>query len=182
MNRQNGFTLVELMTTLAIVVIVMTVGIPSFATLIQNNRMTATINDFVTDLNLARSEAIKRGTRVTVCKSNDGQSCTDDGDWSQGWLIFVDNAAENATVDDGEIILRIHEKLRDTNSSLIGNQRVDDYISYVSTGFSRQTSGGIQNGTLIYCDDRGDTHAKALVLNNTGRININDNIAEGSCT
>lgn len=173
MRTLKGFTLIELMVTLAIAVIVLTVGVPSFMATIQNNRITTTVNDFVSDLNLARSEAIKRGSRVTLCKSADGNSCTQSGDWSQGWILFSDpndDASFNEDEEEGETLLRVHQALRDDNASLTGNQNLRDYISYIGTGFAQLTSGGIQNGTLVLCDSRdfGD-HARAIVLNRTGR-------------
>lgn len=180
MNSQNGFSLVELMATLAVAAILMTVAVPGFTTLIQNNRMTTTLNDFVSDLALARSEAIKRGSRVTLCKSADGQTCTNANDWTQGWIVFPD-PNNNATVDGGETLLRIHEAVRDNSASFVGNGNVADYISFVGTGFSRQINGLNQTGTLSLCDSRGDNAAKALVLNNTGRAYTEDSVAAGTC-
>lgn len=170
MKVDNGFSLVELMVTLVVATVVLTIAVPSFISMVQNNRMTAYVNDFITTLNVARSEAIKRGIRVTVCKSNNGTGCTTNGHWEQGWLSFVD-ANNNATVDNGETLLQVHEALRGKNTTLIGNSNVDDYISFAATGFSQQTSGALQPGTLILCDDRGfGKNAKGIVLNTTGRV------------
>lgn len=172
MRTLKGFTLIELMVTLAIAAIVLTVGVPGFMATIQNNRITTSLNDFVSDLNLARSEAIKRGSRVTLCKSDDGETCTQDGDWSQGWILFSD-PNDNANFDEGaesETLLRVHQALRDDDASLTGNSNLRDYISYMGTGFAQRTTGGVQNGTLVLCDSRGfGEHARAIVLNRTGR-------------
>ena len=69
MNRKAGFTLIELIITVALAAIIVTIGIPSFRTAILNNSRTAQVNEFVGVLNLARSEAAKRGLRVTICRS-----------------------------------------------------------------------------------------------------------------
>lgn len=79
MKNARGFTIVELMVTLAVLAIVLTLAVPSFNTLIQNNRMTTRANDVVTALNLARSEAIKRGANATVTATG--------GNWNNGWTV-----------------------------------------------------------------------------------------------
>lgn len=145
------------------------VAVPTLSTLMQNSRMTTNVNDFVTSLNIARSEAAKRGTKVTLCKSKNGNNCANSGDWEQGWILFVDTN-DDAVADVGETLLQVHQALTG-NVTLIGNGNVADYISYAATGFTRlKNGGGFQAGTLILCDDRGfGDQAKAVVLNNTGR-------------
>ncbi|MGB5729503.1 MAG: GspH/FimT family pseudopilin, partial [Thiogranum sp.] len=69
MMKTRGFTLVELLSTLAVAGILLTVGVPSMQDLIRNNRLTAATNLFVSSLNIARSEAIKQGRNATVCVS-----------------------------------------------------------------------------------------------------------------
>lgn len=103
MKRHTGFTLVELIVTLSLVAILATVGVPNFANFIANNRLTAQANELVTSLNLARSEAIKRSSRVSVCRSNNNTSCS--GTWNDGWIVFVD-ANTAGTVDGTDTVLR----------------------------------------------------------------------------
>jgi type IV fimbrial biogenesis protein FimT len=89
-----GFTLLELMITVAIAAILLGIAIPSFIGTIRSNRLTASANDFVTALNVARSEAVKRGRNVTVASKNA------DNHWEGGWDVFVDfnsNGAFNDT-------------------------------------------------------------------------------------
>ena len=90
-SRQRGFTLLELMITLAVLAILISTAIPAMRTTIQNNRMSGISNEFVTALQLARSEAIKRSAPVSVCASSDQASCT--GDWEDGWIVFRDGSA-----------------------------------------------------------------------------------------
>lgn len=170
MHALKGFTLIELMVALAIAMIVLTVGIPGFMATIQNTRITTTLNDFVSDLSFARSEAIKRGHRVTLCKSEDAISCTTKGNWAQGWILFAD-ANDDGIFNNQETLLRVHQAISSNSLSLTGNRNVQHYISYVSSGFSRRSSGAVQNGTLILCDSRGfGKHSRAIVINNTGRL------------
>ena len=109
MNRQLGFTLIELMITLAIAAIVMTIGVPSFQEMMRNNRAATHANEMLTGLNFARSEAAKRGVIVSLCPSADQASCAGT-DWAGGWIAFV-NPNGDATVDAGEQILRVWEPL-----------------------------------------------------------------------
>ena len=104
MKQHSGFTLVELMITLALVAILATIGVPNFMNFIVNNRLAAQTNELVSALNLARSEAIKRNTRVTVCRSNNGTGCG--GTWNNGWIVFVDGGT-GASVDAGDEVLRV---------------------------------------------------------------------------
>lgn len=91
LQRNNaGFTLIELMITLFVVAIIVTVGVPNFRTFIQNNRIAAQTNAFISAITLARSEALKRGQNVTVCASADQQTCASN-DWADGWIVFVDD-------------------------------------------------------------------------------------------
>ena len=106
MALQRGFTLIELIITMVVAGVLLAVAIPSFTAMIKNNRLATSANAFVTAANIARSEAIKRGVRVTVCKSADGASCTTSDDWDQGWIVFAD-LDNNATVDAGDTLTRI---------------------------------------------------------------------------
>lgn len=111
MNQQAGFTLIELVMVIVIAAILMAVGVPSFQTITTNNRIATDTNQLVSSLTLARSEAIKRGTPVSVCKTADGQACVTTGDWDQGWLVRVDNPNE---------VLRVFEVTSD-NSTVSSN-------------------------------------------------------------
>lgn len=91
-KNQKAFTLIELMVTLSILAIVMALAIPSFKSSVANNRSAGAGGELVTALNIARGEAIKRGSYVTICASDTGTSCLAAGNWAKGWLIFADDA------------------------------------------------------------------------------------------
>jgi type IV fimbrial biogenesis protein FimT len=165
----QGFTLVELMVTVSVLAIVLGFGVPGFQELILNNRITTQANEFVAALNFARSEAIKRGTRITVCKSSDGSNCSGSNNWDQGWLVFVDDN-NNAAVDGGEQILKVYSSLR--ASTLSGNGNVASYVSYVSSGFTQLTSGAFQAGTFTLCPDSSGS-GRSIVINAMGRAMVN---------
>ncbi len=166
MPVQKGFTLLELVITLAIAAIVVGLAAPSFSNMIQDNRLSSQTLDFVAALNLARSEAIKRRTRVTLCKSRNEADCSsNNNDWGQGWIVFVDNNANNQR-DGGETILRVHGPLSG-NNTLTGNRNFSNFIAYSPSGSSTQF------GTMSLCDPRRDnSKGKAIRINRTGRVMV----------
>jgi type IV fimbrial biogenesis protein FimT len=109
-TRQQGFTLVELMVTLAVAIILLAVGMPLFSGMAANNRATAQANTFLAGFKLARSEAVKRGAEVSVCAVADPAAtpviCGDNGDWPNGLLVFTD-ANTAGSVDGSDERLKL---------------------------------------------------------------------------
>lgn len=89
--RSKGFSLVELMVVLSIVGIAATIGLPSFVPLVSKIRMDGEISALQSGLNLARSEAVKRGLPVVVCPSTNGTSCASGTNWSTGWMVLLND-------------------------------------------------------------------------------------------
>ncbi|MCC6171228.1 MAG: GspH/FimT family pseudopilin [Gammaproteobacteria bacterium] len=102
-RRIRGFTLFELMLTLGLAAVLMGLAAPSVTNFMRSSRLSGASRDLLTDLTLARSEAVMRATRVTVCTSNNMTSCTNDG-WAQGRLVFVDGGAIR-TIDGADLVL-----------------------------------------------------------------------------
>jgi len=180
-SNSYGFTLIELLVTLVVAVVLLTIGVPSFNEFLKKNRLATTTNQFVTTLNLARSEAITRGIRITVCKSSDGATCVTTGSWDQGWIVFTD---ENNTTPPAfspaapvpETLLNVTSALN-ADMVLTGNANVANYISYIGSGQSQLTTGSFQAGTVSLCDDRTGNFGSNIVLNRTGRTSLNKGIA-----
>lgn len=166
--KQSGATLLELIVVLAVSAILLGIGIPSFSAFTGNSRLTSATNELVSSLHLARSEAIKRNSRVVMCTSATGTSCATSGDWHQGWLVFHD-ANNNAALDAGETMILARQAFP-AGLSLKGNTWVSQYISYTPSGATRLISGVLQVGTLTLCNelDASGT-ARQVIISSTGR-------------
>jgi len=167
----RGVTLLELLIALVIVSVMVTVGIPSFNSVMNNQRLTASTNEVVTAMNLAKSEAIKRVSYVTVCKSSNGTSCTNGGRWKDGWIVFANEGVVNLNkIDAGDEVIRIYPKLHDsidvTPSGTIGN-----FISFRPSG-TIGTNIANTSGTMTVCDERGAAYARGILVEATGRWRI----------
>jgi len=157
-----GFTLMEMMITLAIVGILLTVGVPSFIEFIQNSRRDAQLSDLTLAVQYAKSEAIKRNLRVSVCAVPGATTACNGGAtaWTDGWQVFVD-ANDNCVVDGGDILLRAWPALDGGNTLCFTG---GDRVRVQNTGMSPGS-----NGTFRVCDPRGTSQARGLVISNQGR-------------
>ncbi len=164
-SRAAGFTLMELLITIAVLTFLVTVAAPSFQATLRDTRLMTQTNLFIGALNLARSEAIKRGCRVTLCKTSDQQRCTSAGGYQQGWLVFVDTH-NFAAIDADETIIQVFAPVTG-GMTITGNSSVQDYVSYAANGASRLINGGFQAGAITLCQDIA---ARKIIINATGRL------------
>lgn len=88
----TGFTLIEIMVTVAIVGVFAAIALPSFSGLIERTRITKMTNELVSNLLFTKSEALKRDHSVTLCPSSDQANCNANKDFSTGWVIYLDCA------------------------------------------------------------------------------------------
>ena len=191
MKKSLGYTLIELMSMLAVVSILVSVGLPMLNVFFDSNRMVSNTNDLVAGLNIARSEAIKQQIRVTLCQSADTASCTGSGQWEDGWIVFQDPNG-NATVDGGERILRLNAAVDGQvtiRSNDVGNL-IASSVSFTSRGLPKALNGGAQSGTFRICDKRGlkvnadgvSTVARGIVLSPSGKVRSTNQLANiASC-
>ncbi len=173
-----GFTLIELVVTMAVAAILITIAVPNMRTFIQNGRLNTQINDLIGDLSLARSEAIKRRTNVGICVSTDGATCAGGGNWEIGRAIFVDSNNSNSW-DPGEPIMRFRERLAGTNTLTTDPAVLPDPIIFRSNGASSVQLGG-PVGLFNLCDERGASKGKQVSLNSMGQASVTTN-PPGAC-
>jgi type IV fimbrial biogenesis protein FimT len=98
MDKHSGFTLIELMISIVVLAVVLALGIPSFQEFIKNNRLAGQTNDLVMAIQMARNEAVKRGTGAVICASENQAICSDSDDWTTGWIVFSD-IDQNGTLE-----------------------------------------------------------------------------------
>lgn len=191
MKKHIGFTLIELMITLGIVAILLTVGVPSLKSFMQGNQLIATSNEILSALHVARNEAIKLNARVTICESDDGLTCTGSDDWKGGWIVFVDangdgvNTEETcADANEGtDCILRIHDAINDNQLTVTANNDISAF-TFTSRGLPKATNGASQSGIFSVCSTNSDgdpVGSRAVVLSLSGRSRVSDNTAVITC-
>ena len=168
-NSGDGFSLIELLIAVAIVGLLVLAAGPSYRHWIAAQELANHAHFLAGTLNLARSEAIKTGYRVNLCKSPDRQQCAADGSgWELGWILYVDEN-QDGDISAGEAVIRT-EGPPGNGITVRGNRPVSDYVSYTSLGHARMLSGALQMGTFVVCKPGQD--ALQVVLANSGRARV----------
>jgi type IV fimbrial biogenesis protein FimT len=160
--KQHGYSLYDLIITSA-VASVLGVGAIGMSGLLQDARMTTGVNQLMAQLSLARSEAIKRHSAITLCASTTSTECRGSRNWHDGWIIFLDLNG-NGRLEPGESILRVQDSpaIKSLNFGAWG-PGTGQWVTYEADGSTKQ------NGTFTFCDRRGAAKAKAVILLGTGR-------------
>ena len=179
MERHKGFTVVELLITIVVVSILLATGVPSILQMVKNNRVTMQANKLVTSVQLGRNEAVKRGTRTTVCAANTTlDDCAGSSNWANGWIVFSnldnDSTADTGTGEcddkkDEDCIMRTSEGIN--NSTLTGS---DNAIHFLPTGL---TDNGPVTFTLT-ANDCEKEQERSIIVTLQGHTTI----ASQACT
>jgi len=146
-TKNTGFTLVELMVTISILAIMLSIAVPSFSKMIKNNNIYAGTNELVSALILTRSEALKRSNDVTLCTSDDQTTCAGSSelDYGKGWVIFLDCNKDGAidaagvdcdndgVFDESDQIIKVHGPVNGLN---VANSKTNNkqFITYTFAG------------------------------------------------
>lgn len=170
-SRNSGFTLVEVLVVLLVLMILQNTAVPALVGISNSAKVSSATSNLFSGLTLARSEAIKRGSRSVLCKSADGLVCAPSGDWGQGWIVFHD-ANNNGDVDIDELVLAREGELS-SSIRLAGNTPVKSYVSYTPTGAAEYTSGAFQAGTFTVCArSAGAAETRKIVISSSGRPRV----------
>ena len=175
--RNRGFTLIELMTTVAVVAILVGIVAPGMDSFIRDNRLSSQINTLMAAIHHARAEATSRRNIMTLCASTNSSSCNT-SNWENGWILFTDsNNSGNGVVDGADEILLVQEALEG------GNTLRQNGFSFPATGRLQFNVNGFMyasnptSGTLTLCDSGGAADARAVIVNvaGTSRLATDEN-------
>jgi type IV fimbrial biogenesis protein FimT len=149
MDKETGFTLVELLITIVVLSILLAAGVPAFKDFIKSNRVTAQTNDLVSAIQLARSEALKRGANVVVCASDNQTSCTGKDTWADGWIVFSDLNLNNAPDAGTGKCLETEDCIMMTRTGLPEGTTLttvpgNDTVRFLPTGLADNNVGGVK--------------------------------------
>lgn len=161
--RGRGFTLLELLVTLAVASILLVVGVPSFSRMMAaNQRQTNAAAVFVA-LNYARSEAIARNVNVAVCPSADGSSCGSAA-WHEGWLIFanLDDPLAGGEPDSGDSVLHRHGPL--TGGYTLTSSTFTTGVVYLPIGRAKS------DGQFLLCAPDAEIEDRLIEITSTGLV------------
>ncbi|MBN1239121.1 MAG: GspH/FimT family pseudopilin [Gammaproteobacteria bacterium] len=169
---QSGFSLLELMVALAVGGLLLSLGVPGYMTVTKNARIVASANGFLADMHYMRDLAITSNERVVMCPTSSGSGC-DAADWAEGRMVFVDRNADGSP-DPGEPIERVSEPARSLSVQAFA---FGGSITYRPNG---RVTTGTGTGAFLMCDDRGSDHARAVMVDPSGRPRVSHLARVGS--
>lgn len=176
-NQQSGFTLVELVVTMTVAVILVSLAVPSFRSLLANRTVQSAADTLASDFRFARSEAIKRTSKVTICASGNGSTCTGSGAlWRNGWIVFVPTASDGSFTSGDEII-RVQDAIGSIASIAATDGTSKFQFVFEATGWSQAAA---QQFLVTPSGGSGAT-ARVVCISNKGRPAIRAK-GETTCT
>lgn len=172
-SRQRGFTLVELVVTIALVAILTTLAIPSFSEMLRQWRRDSATRELTTSLQLARSESIKSSRQIVVCPSTDGASCADSTEWNTGWIVFVDDGA-GTVANAGNQVVNTNERILKVVSTLSGVESIEssdgvEWMQFLPNGLMGSATTTL---TVTPSGANSDTKVDKVTVSRVGRTSV----------
>ncbi len=175
--RSRGITLIELLTGIVIVGILLAVAAPGFQTMVDRNAVVNEANRLVADIQYARSEAIKRGSPVNICRSGDAASCTGldcachsgtaAREYTKGWLLYVASNRDTSFDPDDDTLLRLGYPVQ-SNIQIRSDSNLNQWLSIGAAGNLDESD----QGELAVCMNgvsTTDVPGRRVTVSLTGR-------------
>lgn len=159
----KGFTLTELLITLAIIGIVTMAGAPALGALVARTQDATAEAALAGTLRQARTAAVTHATRVLVCPSRDGRRCDAGDDWQHGWIVAED-ADHDAQPDARRPVLAVQ-------SALATGTRITTSAGRKQLAFQPSGSAGGSNASFTICHVRA-RDGRAVIVANSGRVRV----------
>lgn len=161
-QRQNGFTIIELIICITIIAILLTIALPSFSNLLIENKVSSQVQKLTQTLQLSRTRAITNNIRVTICPIDKSTTCSKD--WSTGYMSFIDINGDRQYNENDTIIFQHTEnnKKITLNWRAFGHKRS---LQWLATGITNH-----QNGSFEFCYEGSPKKSRALFITKAGRI------------
>jgi type IV fimbrial biogenesis protein FimT len=145
---RNGFTLIELLVVLVVLGVLATMAGPSFRSILADHQASNSASELLSALQLARTEAVEQNIMISLCPSSDQVTCTGNGNWHLGWIIFAD-ANSNGTRENTEEIIRVQNAF-DSTITLTGPNSIQyatgGYLSPAATqSIQASVTGSVNN-------------------------------------
>ena len=167
-----GWSLVEALVVVTILGLSLTVAVPPVLAMRDAMALRIASHAFIGSMQLTRMEAVRRGSRVAMCKSRAHMGCVSEGGWEQGWLVFHD-ANGNGGFDATEEI--IERNAGYAGLVFTGNQPASQLIAYTPLGPPRTATGAMLAGTLTVCHRSAEpAMARQIVISKTGRARMQE--------
>jgi len=163
----EGMTVVELLIIVAALAVVILIAVPGSSMLIENYRLKSASTAMVEGLNLARGEALRRGSTVRVCPSSNGRFCRSDGDWTQGWLVYTDGNGDG-TVQEIEMI-RAFEGPNE-NVRVVARGAAAKGISFTIAGMT--PDNGSNDAEIVLCHAGSGADSRTIMIDAEGWVSL----------
>ena len=148
-RHSAAFTLVELIIALAIASLLLAMAGTAFHDWLASAQLANHAKHIAESMTRARTEAIRRGHRVNLCKSSDRRQCASRGGWESGFIVYAD-VNHDGQISNDESVLGV-EGSAPPGITVEANKPVESYVSYTSLGYARMLNGALQMGTLKVC-------------------------------
>jgi len=166
-TAQQGFTLAEMMATLAIAAVTASMAVPTMRSIVTNGQRASDTNELIATFHAARSAAITNNVQVTICPSSDAEQC-DQTPWQDGWIYFIDHN-QDRQVDAADEVLGAANGMAEVT---IHSADFERFLAFRPNGQLMVNTTAENSGEMLLCDDRGSSFDRSLILHVGGKPQV----------